>query len=108
MRAESRRLVSIGTSLFESRLSGYRFGMSDAQLPPPDPDEIERDDETTPSENSASGNSSDGPAVAGEGPALLTPPVPSDSGDTGFDPDAPGNFVDDRESRDVPEPNEPA
>ena len=82
--------------------------MSDAQLPPPDPDEVERDEENTPSENSASGDSSDGPAVAGEGPALLTPPVPSDGGDTGFDPDAPGNFVDDRESRDVPEPNEPA
>jgi hypothetical protein len=34
--------------------------------------------------------------------------APSDGGDTGFDPDAPGNFVDDRESAEVPEPNEPA
>ena len=30
-----------------------------------------------------------------------------DPGDTGFDDDAPGNFVDDTESGDVREPNEP-
>jgi hypothetical protein len=34
--------------------------------------------------------------------------APSDGGGTGFDPDAPGNFVDDRDSPEVPEPNEPA
>jgi len=34
--------------------------------------------------------------------------APSDGGGIGFDPDAPGNFVDDRESPEVPEPNEPA
>lgn len=34
--------------------------------------------------------------------------APDDPGDTGFDSEAPGNFVDDTESDDVPEPNEPA
>ena len=34
--------------------------------------------------------------------------APADGGETGFDVDAPGNYVDDRESRDIPEPNEPA
>jgi hypothetical protein len=32
----------------------------------------------------------------------------ADDVDTGFDVDAPGNYVDDRESPEVPEPNEPA
>ena len=32
----------------------------------------------------------------------------TDPGDTGFDVDAPGNFVDDTHSTEVPEPNEPA
>jgi hypothetical protein len=34
--------------------------------------------------------------------------APPDGRGSGFDPDAPGNFVDDRESPEVPEPNEPA
>jgi hypothetical protein len=34
--------------------------------------------------------------------------APTEPGDSGFDVDAPGNFVDDTRSADVPEPNEPA
>lgn len=33
--------------------------------------------------------------------------APADGGDTGFDADAPGNFVDDEDSPEIPEPNEP-
>lgn len=41
--------------------------MSDPQLPPPDPDEVERDENES---------VKDDPAIAGVGPALFVPPVP--------------------------------
>lgn len=34
--------------------------------------------------------------------------APPDRGETGFDTEAPGNYVDDEQSHDIPEPNEPA
>lgn len=34
--------------------------------------------------------------------------APDEPGETGFDEDAPGNYVDDSDSPDIPEPNEPA
>lgn len=34
--------------------------------------------------------------------------APADGGETGFDTEAPGNYVDDDETLDIPEPNEPA
>lgn len=47
--------------------------MSDAPLPPPDPDEVERDPgDDAPHDEVETEN----PPIAGVGPALFTPPVP--------------------------------
>ena len=48
--------------------------MSDAQLPPVDPNEVEQDDDTTPPQTSTDSDSADRPAIVGVGPALVAPP----------------------------------
>lgn len=47
-----------------------------------------------------------GGPVGGYSPEVTTPTDPSEEPQP--DPDAPGNFVDDTEADEVPEPNEPA
>ena len=48
------------------------------------------------------------PPVTGGRPSAVTPPErPDEDARPVDDPDAPGNYVDDEESDEVPEPNEP-
>lgn len=66
--------------------------MSDAQLPPVDPNEVEQDDDNTPPQHSTDGDSADRPAIVGVGPALLappeSPPSPEPLDDATDDPDS--------------------